>query len=156
MKSAKNYRLNVAAVIVSSRYPHEKKVFVAERNDLSGMWQFPQGGIDEGETSVEALFRELEEEIGTCEIEVIGVYPDWISYDFPKHIAKKMQPYCGQTQRYYLVRLKDETLVNLETKQPEFSDHKYIEVDSVLEIVAKFKKPIYEQVIEHFKKEGLL
>jgi putative (di)nucleoside polyphosphate hydrolase len=156
MKNRKNYRRNVAAVIVSSSYPHEKKVFVAERNDISGMWQFPQGGIDAGETSEEALFRELEEEIGTNEIEVIGEYPDWVSYDFPKHIAKKMHPYCGQTQRYYLVRLKDERLVNLETKHPEFKDHKYIEVETVLEMVAKFKKPVYEQVIEHFKKEGLL
>lgn len=156
MKNRKNYRRNVAAVIVSSSYPNEKKVFVAERNDISGMWQFPQGGIDAGETSEEALFRELEEEIGTSEIEVIGEYPDWVSYDFPKHIAKKMHPYCGQTQRYYLVRLKDERLVNLETKHPEFKDHKYIEVETVLEMVAKFKKPVYEQVIEHFKKEGLL
>jgi putative (di)nucleoside polyphosphate hydrolase len=120
------------------------------------MWQFPQGGIDEGETSEEALFRELEEEIGTCEVEVIGEFPEWVSYDFPKHIAKKMYPYCGQIQRYYLVRLKDDALINLETKHPEFKDHKYMEVESVLEMVAKFKKPVYEQVIEHFKKEGLL
>ena len=54
------------------------------------------------------------------------------------------------------MRLKDERLVNLETKHPEFKDHKYIEVETVLEMVAKFKKPVYEQVIEHFKKEGLL
>jgi len=156
MSNTKNYRPNVAAVIVSSSYPQEKKVFVAERSDISGMWQFPQGGIDEGETPEEALFRELEEEIGTAEIEVIGEYFEWISYDFPKHIAKKMYPYSGQTQRYFLVRLKDETLVNLETDHPEFKDHKYIEVDSVLDLVATFKKPVYEQVIDYFKKEGLL
>jgi len=156
MSELKNYRLNVAAVIVSSNYPHEKKIFVAERSDISGMWQFPQGGIDDGETPEEALFRELEEEIGTAEVELIGEHPEWISYDFPKHVAKKMHPYCGQTQRYFLVRLKDESLVNLETSHPEFKDHKYIEVDSVLDLVAKFKKPVYEQVIKHFKEEGLL
>ena len=87
---------------------------------------------------------------------MIGEYFDWISYDFPKHIAKKMHPYCGQTQRYFLVRLKDETLVNLETEHPEFKDHRYIDVDSVLDLVATFKKPVYEQVIEYFKREGLL
>ena len=156
MNNTKNYRPNVAAIIVSSSYPEEKKIFVAERSDISGMWQFPQGGIDAGETPEEALFRELEEEIGTAEIEVIGEYFDWISYDFPKHIAKKMHPYCGQTQRYFLVRLKDETLVNLETEHPEFKDHRYIDVDSVLDLVATFKKPVYEQVIEYFKREGLL
>ena len=156
MSNAKNYRPNVAAVIVSSSYPEIKKVFVAERSDISGMWQFPQGGIDAGETPVEALFRELEEEIGTAEIEIIAEHPEWISYDFPKHVAKKMRPFDGQTQRYFLVRLKDESLINLETEHPEFKDHKYLDVDDVLGSVAKFKKPVYEQVIEYFRKEGLL
>jgi len=156
MSNSKNYRPNVAAIIVSSAYPQEKKVFVAERNDISGMWQFPQGGIDAGETPTQALFRELEEEIGTDEIEIIGEHPEWISYDFPKHVAKKMQPFHGQTQRYFLVRLKDDTLVNLETEHPEFIDHKYVDIDQVLDMVAKFKRPVYAQVMEHFKKEGLL
>ena len=154
--TTKNYRPNVAAVIVSSAYPQEKKIFVAERNDISGMWQFPQGGIDAGETPHEALMRELEEEIGTNAIEIIGEHPEWISYDFPKHVAKKMQPFHGQTQRYFLVRLQDETLINLETEHPEFKDHKYVDVEDVIDVVAKFKKPVYTQVIEHFKREGLL
>ncbi len=156
MSHKKNYRPNVAAIIVSSAYPKEKMVFVAERNDISGMWQFPQGGIDAGETPTEALLRELEEEIGTNDVEIVGEHPEWISYDFPKHVAKKMDPFDGQTQRYFLVRLKDESLVNLETEHPEFVNHKYVDVNAVLGMVAKFKKPVYEKVIEHFKKEGLL
>ena len=156
MSNTKKYRPNVAAIIVSSAYPEEKMVFVAERSDISDMWQFPQGGIDAGETPTEALLRELEEEIGTAEVEIVGEHPEWISYDFPKHVAKKMQPFYGQTQRYFLVRLKDESLINLETEHPEFKDHKYVHIDSVLDMVAKFKKPVYEQVIKHFKKEGLL
>jgi len=156
MSNTKKYRPNVAAIIVSSAYPEEKMVFVAERSDISDMWQFPQGGIDAGETPTEALLRELEEEIGTAEVEIVGEHPEWISYDFPKHVAKKMQPFHGQTQRYFLVRLKDESLINLETEHPEFKDHKYVHIDSVLDMVAKFKKPVYEQVIKHFKKEGLL
>ncbi len=154
--TTKNYRPNVAAIIVSSAYPQEKKIFVAERNDISGMWQFPQGGIDAGETPHEALFRELEEEIGTNAVDIIGEHPEWISYDFPKHVAKKMTPFHGQTQRYFLVRLQDETLINLETEHPEFKDHKYVDVKDVIDMVAKFKKPVYKQVIEYFKREGLL
>ena len=65
MTENKFYRPNVAAIIVSSDYPEKKEIFIAERTDLAGVWQFPQGGIDEGESSEEALFRELKEEIGT-------------------------------------------------------------------------------------------
>ena len=68
MSQQKFYRPNVAAIIVSSAYPQVKEIFIAERNDLAGVWQFPQGGIDEGETSEEALFRELKEEIGTNKV----------------------------------------------------------------------------------------
>ena len=63
MDKGKRYRPNVAAIILSPSYPLECKVFIAQRHDISGAWQFPQGGIDEGESPKEALFRELEEEI---------------------------------------------------------------------------------------------
>ena len=56
----------------------------------------------------------------------------------------------------FLVRLKDESLVNLETEHPEFIDHKYVDVEQVLDMVAKFKRPVYAQVMEYFRKEGLL
>ena len=77
MESSKRYRPNVAAVIVSAKYPFVCEVFIASRSDIADAWQFPQGGIDEGETPKEALFRELKEEIGTDDIEVIGEYPKW-------------------------------------------------------------------------------
>ncbi|MDD2828542.1 MAG: RNA pyrophosphohydrolase [Sulfuricurvum sp.] len=156
MSQSKFYRPNVAAVIVSSAYPEKKEIFIAERNDLNAIWQFPQGGIDEGESSEEALFRELKEEIGTKKVEIIAEYPEWISYDFPTHIATKMAPYAGQKQRYYLVRLKDNAKIDLETEHPEFSAYRFVEVDSLFNHIAHFKKPIYEQVITYFKAEGYL
>ena len=150
------YRPNVAMIIVSNNYPDKKEIFLAQRNDLNDVWQFPQGGIDEGEEVQEALFRELEEEIGTDEVEIIAEYPEWISYDFPEKIAKKMKPYKGQTQRYFLMQLSKGAKIDLKTEHPEFINYKFVDIDKVLEYTAHFKKPVYETVINYFQKEGLL
>jgi putative (di)nucleoside polyphosphate hydrolase len=156
MTQEKYYRPNVAAIIVSSAYPHTKEIFIAERSDLVGVWQFPQGGIDEGETSEEALFRELKEEIGTNKVEIVAEYPEWISYDFPPHVAAKMAPFSGQKQRYYLVRLKENAKINLDTKHPEFQQHEFVSLEELNGKIAHFKKPIYEVVISHFRAKGYL
>ena len=156
MSKNEKYRPNVAMIIVSQNYPDKKELFIAQRNDLTDIWQFPQGGIDKGEEVKEALFREMEEEIGTDAAEIVGEYPEWISYDFPEKIAKKMKPYKGQTQRYFLLKLGKDAKINLATKHPEFINYKYVDVDKVLEYTAHFKKPVYETVINYFKKEGLL
>lgn len=150
------YRPNVAMIIVSNNYPQKKEIFIAHRNDLDGIWQFPQGGIDKGEDVQTALFRELEEEIGTDKAKIVAEYPEWVSYDFPEKIAKKMKPYKGQTQRYFLLKLKKSAEIKLDTKHPEFDKYKYVSVDDVLNHTAHFKKPVYETVINYFKKEGLL
>lgn len=84
MSKTNLYRPNVAMIIVSNNYPKEKEIFIAQRNDLTDIWQFPQGGIDKGEAVLEAMFRELKEEIGTNKAKIIAEYPHWISYDFPK------------------------------------------------------------------------
>ena len=82
MSMNEKYRPNVAMIILSENYPEKKEVFIAQRNDLTDIWQFPQGGIDEGEEVREALFREMEEEIGTAKATIVAEYPEWISYDF--------------------------------------------------------------------------
>ena len=156
MKSTEKYRPNVAMIIVSENYPQKKEIFIAQRNDLTDIWQFPQGGIDEGEEVEDALFREMEEEIGTNAAEIVASYPEWISYDFPPKILKKMQPYKGQIQKYYLVKLSKDAKIDIHTKHPEFSDYKFVTVDDVLNLTAHFKKPVYEKVIKYFVKEGLL
>lgn len=152
----KPYRPNVAAVILSSEYPKKKRIFLGERNDIPAIWQFPQGGIDKGESAREALFRELKEEIGTDKIQVIAEYPDWIAYDYPENIMKKMRPYFGQTQRYYLVKLKKGATINLDTKYPEFSDYKFVKPEHLFDDMTHFKTPIYKKVIKYFKQEGYL
>ena len=156
MESPKRYRPNVAAVVVSAKYPFQCQLFIARRSDIEGAWQFPQGGIDEGETPREALYRELEEEIGTGDVEIIAEYPEWLQYDFPQKIAQKMYPFDGQSQKYFLVRLKKDAKINLATKEPEFCDYKFVSLEEVFEFITYFKRPVYKQVLEYFKKEGYL
>ncbi len=150
------YRPNVAMIILSNNYPDKKEIFIAQRNDLSDVWQFPQGGIDEGEEVQEALFREMKEEIGTKKAKIIAEYPEWISYDFPPKIAKKMKPYTGQKQRYFLLKLKKSAKIDIDTKHPEFSAYKFVKVKDALSLSASFKKDVYKKVIKYFKKEGYL
>lgn len=156
MEEPKRYRPNVAAVVLSPKYPFVCELFIACRSDVSDAWQFPQGGIDEGENPKEALFRELEEEIGTREVEIIAEYPQWLEYDFPQKIAQKMYPFDGQSQKYFLVRLKQDAKINLATKEPEFIDYKYVPLNDLFEYVTYFKRPVYKQVLDYFKKEGYL
>lgn len=150
------YRPNVAMIVVSHNYPQKKEIFIAQRNDLVDVWQFPQGGIDEGEEVKEALFRELEEEIGTKDATIVAEYPEWISYDFPPKIAESMKPFIGQTQRYFLLKLGIDAKINLQTEHPEFNDYKFVKVSDVLDLSATFKQDVYKKVINYFKKESYL
>ena len=155
--SKKNYRPNVAAVVLSSKYPFECKVFIANRNDYKNdIWQFPQGGIDQGESPKEALFRELKEEIGTNEIEIVAEHPKWLSYDFPPKAKGKMYPFDGQTQKYFLVKLKAGAKIDIQTKEPEFKEYKFVDVDTVLDYVGNMKKNIYKEVLTYFKRNGYI
>ncbi|MFA7084182.1 MAG: RNA pyrophosphohydrolase [Arcobacteraceae bacterium] len=156
-KNDKNYRPNVAAIVLSAKYPLKCEVFIASRTDVENAWQFPQGGIDEGETVKEALFRELEEEIGTNDIEVIAEYPEWVSYDFPPAIALKMKPYDGQIQKYYLVKLKKGAKINIGTfHTPEFSEYKFVPTNNIYDYITFFKRTVYKQVLKYFKNEGYI
>jgi putative (di)nucleoside polyphosphate hydrolase len=67
-----------------------------------------------------------------------------------------MKPFKGQTQRYFLVKLSKDAVIKLDTEHPEFDKYKFVDIDDVLDMTAHFKKPVYETVINYFKKEGLL
>jgi len=154
--SKKNYRPNVAAIVLSSSYPARCEIFIASRIDVEDAWQFPQGGIDEGETPKKALFRELKEEIGTDQVEIIAEFPQWVSYDFPPAVANRMAPYDGQTQKYFLVKLKKGAKINIETKVPEFSNYKFVKTENLNDYITFFKRTVYKKVLKYFKKEGYI
>lgn len=152
----KQYRPNVSAVILSPKYPFTCEILIAQRIDIAGAWQFPQGGIDKGETPKEAILRELKEEIGTNDVEILSAYPEWLSYDFPKNTLDKMRPYVGQKQKYFLVKLRNLDGVSTDTKVPEFSDFKFVKSNEIFKYVTSFKKDIYLEVLKYFRKEGFL
>jgi len=157
MDNKKSYRPNVAAIILSSKYPDKCEFFVAHRSDIKNAWQFPQGGIDKGETPREALSRELLEEIGCNNVEVLGEFPEWISYDFPKVSSGKTYPFDGQTQKYFLVRLREGARIDLHAYDiPEFKEYEFVEYDQLFKKVTYFKRKIYRRVIDYFIDEGLI
>ena len=156
----KKYRPNVAAIVLSPKYPLECKVLVAKRNDMKDIWQFPQGGIDENESASEALFRELKEEIGTDEVEIIAKCPKCLNYDFPAEFLaekRKKYHYDGQSQRYFLVRLKAGAKIDLsKDKEPEFEAWQFVNLKRLFELITHFKRPVYVQAIKYFQEQGYL
>jgi len=157
MQKSKSYRKNVAAVILSPKYPNKCEFFIAHRTDIKNAWQFPQGGIDEGESPQDALKRELLEEIGCNDVEILGEYPEWITYDFPPTARGKCYPFDGQTQKYFLVRLKDDSSIDLDAFEiPEFKEYEFVAYEELFQRVTYFKRRVYKRVIDYFKEQGLI
>jgi len=158
MEEFQEYRPNVAAIVLSPDYPEKCEFMIARRKGMRKGWQFPQGGIDPDESPEEALRRELREEIGTDDVEIIAEYPEWISYDFPKSSrTKRRYPFKGQRQRYFLVRLNEDAVIDLNAYEvPEFEEYKFVEMDELFRRITFFKRRVYRQVINYFIKEGLL
>ena len=157
MQKSKSYRKNVAAVILSPKYPNKCEFFIAHRTDIKNAWQFPQGGIDEGESPQDALKRELLEEIGCNDVEILGEYPEWITYDFPPTARGKCYPFDGQTQKYFLVRLRDDSSIDLDAFEiPEFKEYEFVAYEELFQRVTYFKRKVYKRVIDYFKNQGLI
>ncbi|HAN45517.1 MAG TPA: RNA pyrophosphohydrolase, partial [Cyanobacteria bacterium UBA8156] len=111
------YRLAVGAIACN----RDGLVLVGERLDSPGAWQFPQGGMDEGETPLAAAQREFQEEVGVTLTEPIAEYPDWLYYDFPPEVQARAaigKAYRGQKQRWFLFGWPEGTSYCLATHTP--------------------------------------
>ncbi|MZR29425.1 RNA pyrophosphohydrolase [Sneathiella litorea] len=130
------------------------QVFVGRRLDMvTEHWQMPQGGIDPGEEPLEAAIRELDEEIGTQNVELIRVLEDWLTYDLPDDLIGKVWKgkYRGQKQKWFLFRyLGEDQDINIETDHPEFSEWKWAEFSDLPSLIVPFKRDLYETILEKF------
>ena len=128
-------------------------VFTAQRLDSDvPAWQMPQGGIDDGEDPREAALRELEEEtsVPRAHVTILGESDDWLPYDLPHHLVPKLWKgrYRGQTQKWFLMRLDgDDSLINIETEHPEFSEWRWMPPEDLLSNIVPFKRDVYAKVV---------
>ena len=124
---------------------------------LTSRWQCPQGGIDPGEAPEQAAHRELLEEIGSNNAEIVAQTRDWHCYDLPREALGVALggKYRGQQQKWFAMRyLGDESDINLIPPPPhkqEFDAWCWVSLDTVTERVVPFKREVYAAVIEEFR-----
>jgi putative (di)nucleoside polyphosphate hydrolase len=134
----------------------DNKVFVGRRIDQdSKAWQMPQGGIDEHEESISAAKRELLEETGISNADLIAISDEWLYYDIPAHILNGhglwLGKYKGQKQQWFLMRFTGpESEININTSTPEFLEWKWCNIEELEPNIVEFKRDIYRQVLDRF------
>ncbi|MFP5393898.1 MAG: RNA pyrophosphohydrolase, partial [Gammaproteobacteria bacterium] len=121
-------------------------------------WQFPQGGIKYGETPEQAMYRELEEEIGLRaeHVKIVGRTRDWLRYEVPDHFIKReiRGHYRGQKQIWFLLRMcARDNDVNLRlTDHPEFDAWRWHEYWVPLDVVIEFKRDVYQRALQELSR----
>jgi len=146
------YRPNVGVVVFCRR----GRVWLGRRAHTDGPhnWQFPQGGVDDGEDLEAAARRELHEETGIASVELLGRTEDWLCYDFPPgwNGSKAQRGWRGQKQVWFAYRFTGaDDEVNLQIhQQPEFDSWRWARLEETPELVIPFKRPTYEHVAQAF------
>lgn len=110
-------------------------------------WQFPQGGIDPGESPGQALYREVEEETGCGDFRVLSQGESPVSYDFPGTLKTNISKnYRGQKQHWFLCQFNEGAGPDLEkAEDKEFDDFRWADLKEVLTGIVIWKKSAYEQ-----------
>ncbi len=152
------YRRNVGAVL----FNRHGRVLVARRANFenaeggAGGWQLPQGGIDADEDPRAAILRELSEEIGTANAEIIGEHLEWLQYDLPAHLIGKAFKgrYRGQRQLWFALRfLGEDSEIRLDADpHPEFDAWRWAELEELPALAVPFKRTIYATLARDFAK----
>jgi putative (di)nucleoside polyphosphate hydrolase len=146
------YRENVGIVV----FNRDGKVWLGRRAHTRGAhnWQFPQGGVDEGEDLEAAARRELYEETGITSVSLLARTEGWIHYDFPADFqgSKKARGYRGQKQAWFAFLFEGaDAEVNLKAHLPaEFAAWRWADFHETADLVVPFKRDAYLKVIEAF------
>jgi putative (di)nucleoside polyphosphate hydrolase len=117
-------------------------------------WQMPQGGIDPGESPVEAALRELREEVGTDKASLLAETRDWLHYDLPPglvpgHWAGR---YRGQRQKWFALRFTgSDDDIDIATAHPEFDAWRWVEAARLPDLIVPFKRQVYRAVLQEFR-----
>jgi putative (di)nucleoside polyphosphate hydrolase len=140
-------------IIILNKY---NKVFVAKRIDNpKNFWQMPQGGVDDGEEFLKAAYRELEEETSIKNVELIKELDGTLTYELPSHLLGIIWKgkYRGQKQKWFLMKfIGEDNEINIKTKNPEFLDWKWVDIDQITDVVVDFKLHIYKELQKKVKK----
>ena len=134
----------------------ENKVFVAKRIDNpKNFWQMPQGGVDGDENYYEAALRELKEETSIASVKLIREIDKKLTYILPNHLIGIIWRgrFKGQTQKWFVMRfIGNETEININTKNPEFLDWKWIDLEDLPKIAVNFKLDVYKNLKQEVSK----
>lgn len=145
------YRPNVGIVICN----RQGQVLWARRFGQNS-WQFPQGGINPGETAEQAMYRELFEEVGLGrkDVKILASTRNWLRYKLPKRLVRwDTKPVCiGQKQRWFLLQLMcNESEINMQrSSTPEFDGWRWVSFWYPVRQVVSFKRDVYRRVMKEF------
>ena len=145
------FRNGVGIVVLNKN----NKVFVAKRIDnQKNFWQMPQGGVDKGEDYLSAAYRELEEETSIKNVDLLKEIDGLVSYELPKNLLGVIWKgkYRGQKQKWFVMKfLGQDSEINIKTKNPEFCEWKWIDLENITDLVVDFKLHVYEDIKKKVK-----